>query len=265
MAIYRVLDARLGEMRARQWKRDALSTVAMLAGGFAACAIGLGLLDPSGEPLATKLLNGVWNAANLITTLGNFTAFDRHQKVFMVCAMALFVGIGGYSVSRLSGLLSSEAAIAHRENRIAKFALGRMKGHVILIGFGTLGRRVASRLRGAGQVVLIIERDEDLAAEASGEGYTVVQGDVGVDDAVMDSAKIGEADAMVVAIDEPDRKLAITLAVRSLNPALRIIVTGDTGRRATLLKRAGATRVVDAEKLIADALFNQLSGASPDA
>jgi len=265
MAIYRVLEARLGEMRAQQWKRSALGTVAMLSAGVAGCAMGLALLDPSGEPFATKLLNGIWNAANLITTLGNFTAFDRHQKLFMVGAMVLFVGIGGYAVSKLGGLLSSEAAVAHRENRIAKFALSRMKGHVILIGFGTLGRRVASLLRGSGQAVLIIERDESLAAEASAAGYTVVQGDVGVDDAVLDSAKITDADAMVVAIEEPDRKLAITLAVRSLNPALRIIVTGDTGRRATLLKRAGATRVVDAEELIANALATQLSSASADA
>ena len=66
--------------------------------------------------------------------------------------------------------------------------LDNLANHVIVIGFGALGRLVAGRLHDAGEQVVVIDRDNDLAAQASNLGYLVVQGDAGVDDAALDHA-----------------------------------------------------------------------------
>jgi hypothetical protein len=61
-----------------------------------------------------------------------------------------------------------------------------------------------------------------------------------------------------VAHDDADRKLALTLMLHSLNPKLKIAVTGSNQYRADLLRRAGGTDVIVAEAVIAEALLRRL-------
>ena len=105
----------------------------------------------------------------------------------------------------------------------------------------------------------VIDRDDDLAAQASDLGYLVVQGDAGVDDAALDHACVERAKALVVTTEDPDRKLSITLMAHSRNPKLKIAVTGANSPRGALLHRAGASQVVVTDDLIADALVDRLS------
>jgi voltage-gated potassium channel len=136
--------------------------------------------------------------------------------------------------------------------------LDNLGNHVIVIGFGALGRLVAGRLHDAGERVVVIDRDDELAAQASNLGYLVVQGDAGVDDAALDRAGIERARALVVTTEDPDRKLSITLMAHSRNAALKIAVTGANSPRGALLNRAGASQVVIMDHLIADALVGRL-------
>ena len=66
---------------------------------LAVCALGLVALDSSGQPLSAKLFRGMWNALNLVTTLGDLTGLDEREKVFMMATMIAFLVIGGYAVS----------------------------------------------------------------------------------------------------------------------------------------------------------------------
>lgn len=62
----------------------------------------------------------------------------------------------------------------------------------------------------------------------------------------------------MVTTEDPDRKLAITLMAHTLNPQLKIAVTGQNNPRGALLQRAGASEVVVVEDLIAEALIGRL-------
>jgi Trk K+ transport system NAD-binding subunit len=44
----------------------------------------------------------------------------------------------------------------------------------------------------------------------------------------------------------------------AMNPTIKVVVTGANQRRGELLRRAGATEVVIAEELIAEALVSRL-------
>lgn len=242
----------------REWRRRVLRTVGLLLVTLAACATGLIALDSSGELSTAKVFRGLWNALNLVTTLGDFTSLDQREKIFMMATMVAFLVIGGYAVSSLTGIFSSDAVLAFRENIKMEHKLDRLANHVIVIGFGALGRLVAGRLHAAGEQVVVIERADDLAAQASNLGYLVVQGDAGVDDAVLDRSRIEQARALVVTTEDPDRKLSLTLMAHSRNPKLKIAVTGANGPRGALLHRAGASEVVVTDELIAGALVDRL-------
>jgi voltage-gated potassium channel len=242
----------------REWRRRLLHTVGLLGGTLAVCAIGLIALDSSQELLTAKVSRGLWNALNLVTTLGDFASLDQREKLFMMVTMVAFLMIGGYSLSSLTGFLSSEAVITRRENKTMGHTLDHLSNHVIVIGFGILGRLVAGRLHQAGEQVVVIERADDLAAQASSLGYLVVQGDAGVDDAALDRSMVEHAKALVVTTEDSDRKLSITLMAHSRNPKLKIAVTGSNSPRAALLHRAGASEVVIMDELIAGALVDRL-------
>jgi voltage-gated potassium channel Kch len=222
------------------------------------------ILDTSAQPLTGKASRGLWNALNLITTLGDFSNLDQREKNFMMLTMIFFMGVGGYALTRLSGILSSDAVFALRENKNMEGKLGRTTGHVIVIGFGALGQTVAKHLRATGAQIVILERADDLAGQASDLGYLVVQGDAGADEAALEHAGIARARALVVTTADPDRKLAITLMAHARNPALKIAVTGADEPRGALLRRAGATEIVIPDDLIAGALVDRVGkGPAP--
>ena len=253
------MEPRVGGLHMQEWRRRVLHIVGLLLVTLAVCAIGLIALDSSGQPLPAKMFRGLWNALNLVTTLGDLSGLDEREKVFMMATMIAFLVIGGYAVSGLTGVLSSEAVMAFRENKKMEHKLDNLANHVIVIGFGALGRLVAGRLHDAGEQVVVIDRGNDLAAQASNLGYLVVQGDAGVDDAALDHAGVERAKALVVTTEDPDRKLSITLMAHSRNPKLKIAVTGANSPRGALLHRAGASQVVITDDLIADALVDRLS------
>ena len=84
-----------------------------------------------------------------LRTLGDFTVLGRREQIFMMVTMCAFLVIGGYALSTLTGILSSDAVMALRENKTMEHSLDRLANHVIVIGFGGLGRLVAGRLRKA--------------------------------------------------------------------------------------------------------------------
>lgn len=262
MPIYHVMDAGRGKGIIREWWRAAAHTFLLLLLTLVVCSAGLAALDTSHPTVQEKVFAAVWNAVNLISTLGDFTSFNQDQKMFMIGAMFTFLVIGGYAVSRLTGLLSAPAVVSYRENKMVERTLDRLKDHVIVIGFGSLGRLVSDRLRAAGQTVLIVNRTEAESTLASELGYVVVQGDAGTDESVLDRSGLDRAQALVITTEDPDRKLAITLMAHARNPKLRIAVTGNNSQRGALLQRAGATEIVVAEDLIAGALVERLGKAS---
>ena len=262
MPLYRVTEPRLGRLHLHAWRNRVRRTIGLLLLTLLCCMVGLALLDPSTESLSHKAFVALWNAGNLLSTVGDFTPLTAEQRGFVLVAMFTFVIIGGYAVSTLTGILSNDAVMAYRENRSMERVLDHLTNHILLVGFGALGRLVAARLEGAGERVLVIERDPGLAALASELGHHVVQGDAGVDPAVFNRAGLERATALVVTADDPDRNVAITLMAHTLQPNLRIVVTGRDDPRGALLQRAGASEVVVTEDLVARELVERLKRKS---
>ncbi len=259
MPIYHVRAAQLGELQVREWRRRLARTVGLLFANLVLCAIGLLLFDESDNRLREKAFTAVWNAINLVSTLGDFSVLNNAQKGFVIGTVFIFLMITGYAISNLSGMLGSAPAVSYRESRRMQQQVDKLVNHVVVIGFGPLGQLVAEKARAAGENVIVVDRAADLAARASALGFLVVQADAGEDDGVLGRvAGVDRARALVVTTEDPDRKLAITLMAHAQNPNIKVVVTGANSQRGALLRRAGATEVVIAEELIAEALVTRL-------
>ena len=119
----------------------------------------------------------------------------------------------------------------------------RMEGHVIVCGFGRVGRNLAQYVTGAGQDVVVIDHDPARTAAAEGLGH-VVQGDATIDD-VLKEAGIERARVLVTALNTDAANLFVTLTARSLWPDLFIVARARVESSEAKLTQAGADRVVN--------------------
>lgn len=255
MPIYRFVEPRTGRRFMREWRGRAVRVLIMLGLIIAFATVGLASLDNSADPLAHKLLLGLWNAINLVTTLGDFSTFDVRQRMFMLGTMLGAMIIGAFAVSQLTGILSNFEVLAYRENRRMERTLKNISGHAVVAGYVGLGAELAQRLLKAGHAVVVVERDPTRAAQASGDGYLVIQAADDVIDDVLQAARIATAGSLYVTTEDDHRNLALTLMARALSPALRIVATVADERAGHMLRRAGATDVVIANQVLANAMI----------
>jgi voltage-gated potassium channel len=121
--------------------------------------------------------------------------------------------------------------------------LARMSGHVIVCGFGRVGRNLAQYVTGAGDDVVVIDNDPTRAAAAEGSAH-VVLGDATTDEALKE-AGIERARVLVTTLTTDAANLFVTLTARSLRPDLFIVARARVESSEAKLAQAGADRVVN--------------------
>ena len=192
MPLYRVTAPDAGRHQLERWRRSVLHTGTLLGLMVGACTAGLMLLDPGNDPLAVKAFDGLWNAINLVTTVGSFTTLSMAQQQFLLATMLAVLLVGGYALTTLTGILSSPEVLAYREKRRMETILAKLSGHVVVVGYGPVGRRTAIELRKRGETVLVVEF-EDEAAQAASEAHFLTILAAGARDEVHLKARVGEA------------------------------------------------------------------------
>jgi voltage-gated potassium channel Kch len=124
-----------------------------------------------------------------------------------------------------------------------KSEIDKLKGHVIVCGFGRIGVMLAKDLTAGGAPFLILERNEKRLAEAEALGYLTLQGDA-TDEAALLAAGIDRARVLATVLPDDAANVFITLSARSLNPSLQIIARGEAPSTESKLLQAGANKVV---------------------
>ena len=92
-----------------------------------------------------------------------------------------------------------------------------MSGHVVVIGLGSFGIRVAAALLAAGQQVVVVERDPDnrYLAEAEELELPVIFGDATLRP-TLDAARLAESSAVAVLTSNDMVNIETAIAVRDL-------------------------------------------------
>ncbi|ACC72652.1 NAD(P)-binding protein [Paraburkholderia phymatum] len=256
--MYRIEEPRLGGLRIQEWRRRAHLAVGMLFLVLLGSTLGIELLDHTDAPVSTKTFTAFWDAVNLITTLGDFSDFNADQKIFMLVAILVTVVIAGYALRQLAGMLSGDDVMIFWENRVMEHKLEALINHVAVCPFGPVGQMVAARLRDAGSTVLVLDSDAKQADKASRLGYMVMLGDQNSFDDILARARLDTASTLFLTGSDPNSNLEITLVAHTLNPALQIVVSGENDLRRMLLRKAGASTVIDQNDIVACAMVGQV-------
>jgi Trk K+ transport system NAD-binding subunit len=124
-----------------------------------------------------------------------------------------------------------------------KTEIEQLRDHVIVCGFGRIGRTLARELRAAGTALVIIDRNEKRVAEAREQGYLCIQGEA-TDESLLTTAGIQRARVLATVLPDDAANVFITLGAHSLNPSLEIIARGELPATEGKLLHAGASKVV---------------------
>ena len=123
--------------------------------------------------------------------------------------------------------------------------IAHMRDHVVVCGWGRVGRAVADDLARSGKVVVVVDSDSERLRQLE---HPTVIGDATLD-ATLRDAGIEHASALVAALTGDAENLFVTLSGRSINPGLFIVARAREEESVPKLARAGADRVVNPQEL----------------
>lgn len=113
-----------------------------------------------------------------------------------------------------------------------------LKGRILLIGFGRFGQIASQALLSRGVDLAVIDRDPDRIRDAAQYGFKVYFGD-GVRLDVLRQSGAGEADAIMICVDDPKAALQIVELALDEFPQARLLVRSHDRGHAVELIRAG--------------------------
>jgi len=196
------------------------------------------------------LLDAIYQTVITVSTVGfnSPRPLDAGSKAFTIVLILVGVGVALYTFSLVLELLIEGHMRDLVRRRKMERDISRMSGHVIVCGWGRVGREVARSLVIAGRDVVVVDRDPDRLGEVP---YAVVHGDV-TDDETLHQAGIDRAATLVAALDTDADNLYVTVAGKSMRPDIQIIARARNESSEPKLLRAGADRVVNPQQLGGD-------------
>ncbi len=164
-------------------------------------------------------------------------------KTFTIVLIFLGIGVGGYSIATIAAfLVEGHVLDIVKGRRMAKEITG-LRNHIIVCGFGKIGREVCACLASANQDFIVVDTDHLKIEEALGLGYLAAVGEA-TDDEILQKCGIQHARGLISAVSDDSANVFLVLTARALNDKLRIIARGVGEASAKKMRRAGADRVV---------------------
>ncbi|CAM8671468.1 MULTISPECIES: YbaL family putative K(+) efflux transporter [Sphingobium] len=133
-------------------------------------------------------------------------------------------------------------------------------GHIILIGYGRVGKLIALGLTRRDIPFIVIEDDPEKADEAQEAGLSVVRGNA-LEDRHLNAAGVTKARRLLIAVPEGFEGGAIHEHARHLNPDLDVVARAHSDAEVDYLQGLGVPHVVMGERELANRML-ALCGAA---
>jgi CPA2 family monovalent cation:H+ antiporter-2 len=124
------------------------------------------------------------------------------------------------------------------------------RAHILLVGYGRVGRMLAAALTVRGEPLIIIDDDPEKAAMAARDGHEVIDGNA-VDRRVLEAGGLERATSLLIAVPEGFEGGVIAEKARTLKPDLRIIARAHSDAEVEHLTKLGVAEVVMGERALA--------------
>jgi K+:H+ antiporter len=143
-----------------------------------------------------------------------------------------------------------------------------LTGHVAIVGYGRVGRRIAAALLERNIPYTIAEQNREVVEQLRAEGAHAVSGDAS-DPAVLIQAHVARAAMLVIATPDTIGVRKMIDVARKLNPKIQIVLRTHSDEEAAMLRQEHAGVVFMGEHELAKAMtqhvLESMSGATAHA
>lgn len=186
---------------------------------LAGLGVGLGLMPTEGQSLVL--------AVALLSIAANAALFS--------------------AVEPMRGWLLARSALARRleqrDDPLAELPAttqrANLEGHVLLVGYGRVGSRIAQQLYERHIPVVVAEQNRELVDWLRQQGHAAVSGDAAEDAAVLIQAHVANAAMLVVAVPDPLQVRKMVEIAQKLNPNIQMVLRSHNAEEARLLTDEG--------------------------
>ena len=165
-------------------------------------------------------------------------------KLFTILLIIISFGTFAFAISSITKyILGGDYKLNLIEYR-TKIKLNKMENHVVICGFGRVGKQVAEDLISKKTAVLIIDNNEDKIAQSKSTKECVFLHGNSTSDEVLAKANIENAIAVISCLPKDADNLYVVLSAREINKNIKIISRANFSTVVPKLKLAGATNVI---------------------
>lgn len=193
-----------------------------------------------------RFIDSLYMTMITISTVGFAEVHELSDagKIFTAVLIVSSFGTFAFAISSITTyLVGGEYKKYFKEYKTSK-KLKRMENHVIICGFGRVGKQVAEDLKSHGDYFIVLENDENVIAEYSFDSdIEFLKGDSTDDDALV-RANVKTAKAVITCLPKDAENLYVVLAAREMNPSILIVSRASNTSAVSKLKLAGATNVI---------------------
>jgi voltage-gated potassium channel len=195
------------------------------------------------------LVDAIYMTVITITTVGFREVFADQmtdaQKLFTMGLIVTGVSTVLYTFTLAVQVVVEGQLRAFVGRRRMDKRIGEMRGHVVVCGWGRVGKAVAHDIERTGRHVVVIDQNAGRVADIP---MPSIVGDATLD-TTLRAAGIEHASALIAALEGDAENLFVTLSSRAINPDLFIVARARQDESVNKLSRAGADRVVNPQEL----------------
>jgi voltage-gated potassium channel len=200
--------------------------------------------------LGFTFLEAMYQTVTTVATVGfrEVRPLSPAGQVFTMVLIVLGVGTVLYNLSVILEAVTEGHLRAHLERRHMDKVISAMTGHVIICGYGRVGRAAAEFLVASGQEVVVVDNEPGRLEQLGHGPIYHLCGDV-TDDVVLRDAGIERAQALIATLDTDTDTVYVTLSARAIRPDLVIIARARTTDAKAKMLLAGASRAINPQRI----------------
>ena len=192
-------------------------------------------------------LDAIYMVSVTVSTVGYKEVHDLNDSPYLMVFTILVIIFGISSVTFAAGgfvqlITQGEIQRTLGERRMTR-NIEQIKDHIIVCGYGRMGKILCENLKRTNQTFLVIEIEESRIEEIMEEEYLFVMGDATEED-VLIQAGVERATSIACVLKDDASNVFLTLTARQLNTDINIIARGEQPTTRRKLIHAGADYVV---------------------
>ncbi len=131
-----------------------------------------------------------------------------------------------------------------------------IENHIVVCGYGTLGKKVVKRLKERDIPYLILEHDLKLVREGKERNEPIFFGNA-AQKSILEAVNIKSSIASIVAVDNPEKLRLICEAIKNINQNINVVVKVKDREEKELLNDINVNHIIVAGDRIADLLIKE--------